>query len=312
MTDRFVAAWERFWFEPVAVSTIALLRIAVGLLGIGWALSVAADLPAFYFERGFVHRQPAEQPWGLLATFHSDAAVVGVWTLLLVASLSLVVGFRSRLSSLLVFVAMVSLQRRDPFVLNGGDVLVHLLMLYVVLMPSGAWLSVDRWRRVGRERFWEVPERSPWALRLLQLQICIVYLAAVYAKLIAETWRDGSALTYALRTELVQRYVPPDWIVDSSLFSHVMTFATLGVELAIPLLVWNRRTRPWVIAAGIALHVGIHVMLQIGFFSIAMIIAYGSFLPPERATRAVLAVRRRIAGGERPDLELVPEPQHVG
>lgn len=294
MTERLALAWERFWFEPAPVATYAILRIAVGLLGLGWAASVALDLEPFYFTNGIVHRQPPEQPWGLLATFDSDAAVVGVWALLVVSSLSLVVGFRSRLSSVLVFLALVWLQRRNPFVLNGGDVLVHLLCLYLVLMPSGAWLSVDRWRAVGTARFWDVPRRAPWALRLLQLQICIVYLAAVYAKLVAETWRDGTALTYALRVELVQRFVPPERIVDSVLFSTAMTASTLAVELAIPLLVWSRRTRPWVIGAGIALHVGIHVMLQIGFFSLAMIAAYIAFLPPERATSVVDALRRRL------------------
>ena len=73
---------------------------------------------------------------------------------------------------------------------------------------------------------------------------------------------------------------------DTSLtWVHVFTWGTLAVEGAIPLLVWNRRTRPWVLAAGAALHLSIDLTLRTGFFTWIVLASYVSFVPPERAER---------------------------
>ena len=50
---------------------------------------------------------------------------------------------------------------------------------------------------------------------------------------------------------------------------------------------WNRRLRPWVLGAGVALHLGIDVFLDIGFFSIAIYLAYLAFLPDDVANQLV-------------------------
>jgi hypothetical protein len=52
-------------------------------------------------------------------------------------------------------------------------------------------------------------------------------------------------------------------------------------------LVWPRRTRMWVLAAGVLFHLGIDVFLDIGFFSIAIYLTYLAFLPQDIAQRVV-------------------------
>ena len=53
------------------------------------------------------------------------------------------------------------------------------------------------------------------------------------------------------------------------------------------MLVWNRRLRPWVIGVGVAFHLGIDLFLDIGFFSIAIYLAYLAFLPDDARHRIV-------------------------
>lgn len=77
-----------------------------------------------------------------------------------------------------------------------------MIAFYLVLAPSGAALSVDRWRR-AKDRFWEFPQRAPWALRLIQVQISVVYLSTVWSKVQGTTWNDGTAVSYALRMDAV-------------------------------------------------------------------------------------------------------------
>lgn len=289
------AAWNRFWFEPVPASTAALVRIAVGLVCLGWAVSLAPDIDAFYLHDGILPRAgtTAGQPFQLgPLTTAPDWVIVVTWAILVVASALVVVGHWSRLPSIAMFLALVALQRRNPHVLNGGDALVRLLALYLIAIPAGAWLSLDHWRRTRDLSV--VPKIAPWGLRLIQLQLCIVYLFAVWTKLSSRAWRDGSALSYVWRYETINRFVPPQLVIDSPALIQPMSLVSISIELAIPLLVWVRGARVWAIVAGIVLHLLIHTTLQVGFFSLAIFACYLAFVPPDRARSAVFGARARV------------------
>ena len=292
---RLGRAWNRFWFEPVPASTAALVRIAIGLLCLGWALSLAPDIDAFYLEGGILPRPESRDVGPLVLgplTHAPDWVILATWSTLVLASALVVVGRWSRLASIAMFLALVSLQRRNPHVLNGGDGLVRLLALYLVAIPGGAWLSLDRVRRTRDLSV--VPLIAPWGLRLIQLQLCVVYLVAVWTKLSSHAWRDGSALAYAWRYEGIARFVPPRLVIDSPALIEPMTLASISIELAIPLLVWVRGARGWAIAAGIVLHLLIHATLQVGFFSLAIFACYLAFAPPDRSRAFVLGARDRL------------------
>jgi vitamin K-dependent gamma-carboxylase-like protein len=297
MTSRLVVAWNRFWFQPVESSTVALFRVAFGLLALGYTLSLAPVLFAFYSDDGILPAQPTYSgtlAWGLLGFFPSDAAVVLFYFLLLVGTIALLAGFRARLAALVVFVCIISFGRRDPWVLNSGDLLVQVLAFYMLFMPSGTGLSVDRWLNEPR-RFWEFPARAIWPLRLVQVQVSILYLAAVWAKVRGVTWNDGTAVSYAFRIDDIARFPVPGFVTDSLVLANLLTYGTLAVELSIGILVWNRILRPWVLLLGIGLHLGIDYAVRVGFFSYAVLVAYIVFIPPEAARSFILATRDRVA-----------------
>jgi hypothetical protein len=293
MTSRLVVAWNHFWFQPVESSTVALFRVAFGLLALGYTLSLAPVLFAFYSDDGILPAQPTYNgtlAWGMLGFFPSDAAVVLFYFLLLVGTIALLVGFRARLAALVVFVCLISFGRRDPWVLNSGDLLVQVLAFYMLFMPSGTSLSVDRWLGKSR-RFWEFPARAIWPLRLVQVQVSILYVAAVWAKVRGVTWNDGTAVSYAFRIEDIARFPVPDFVTDSLVLANLLTYGTLAVELSIGMLVWNRVLRPWVLLLGVGLHLGIDYAVRVGFFSYAVLVAYIAFVPPDSARSFILATR---------------------
>jgi hypothetical protein len=55
--------------------------------------------------------------------------------------------------------------------------------------------------------------------------------------------------------------------VDSRPVLWALAYGTLLFELAFPLAIWWRRYRPWLIAAGVAFHVGIDLSMVIPIFS---------------------------------------------
>lgn len=289
-----VATWRRFWFDPEPTSTLALVRIAFALVALGWTLSLAPDVEHFFGRSGITPDQPSVR-WqlGFLGRFGSPAVVLATYQVLLVAIVCLLVGYRTRLASVVTFLGLLAFQRRNPYILNSGDVLVRLLAFYLVFAPAGAALSLDRRRqaRAAGESFWAFPSRAPWALRMLQVQMSVLYLFTVWAKVRGTTWNDGTAVSLALRIEDLERFPIPDAVAQSLLAANLLTYGTLAVELALAVLVWNRRARPWVLAAGIALHLFIDLTITVGFFSYAILVTYVAFVPPETATARVLALR---------------------
>jgi uncharacterized membrane protein YphA (DoxX/SURF4 family) len=278
-----VQAWNEFWFRPQSTATLALLRIVVGGLTVVWTLVLTSDFDTF-FGPGGVAAGPRLVP--LLAG------------LLLVAAICLTIGFRTRLAAATVLGCFLVLYRVNPLIWNTGDTLLRHLVLFLALSPAGAALSLDSARR-GGGRQWEFPRRAPWALRLIQVQVALMYTVSFTSKLRGATWRHGTAVSYVLRIAPDQRFALPTAITSSVTWAHVLTWGTLAVEGAIPLLVWNRRTRPWVLAAGAALHLSIDLTLRTGFFTWIVLASYVAFVPPETAERILLLrVRRQRDSGK--------------
>ena len=71
-----------------------------------------------------------------------------VWALLLHlvaagAAMALLLGYRTRLATLISFVLLVSLHNRAPLMLQGGDNLLLLMVFWSIFLPLGARFSMD-------------------------------------------------------------------------------------------------------------------------------------------------------------------------
>ena len=301
---RAVDSWERFCFERAETSTLALVRIAFGCAGARLDACTGSRpvhvLLVVRADRAATRRRGLGNP---RFTSPETPRWLPCYMALLLASICTILGAGTRLATAILFVGILSFERRMPFVFNSGDAVIRNTAFFLMLAPAGAALSLDSWYR-ARSRFWEPQVRAVWPLRLMQLQLTVIYLAAVWAKVRGVTWNDGTAVSYALRIEDLARFPLPDFVATSPLLVNLMTYATLAVELAIPILVWNRRARPYVLAAGAALHLFIDYRIMVGFFSYAMFVLYLSFVPPERASAVITAVRMRLrrARGAAPQL----------
>jgi hypothetical protein len=290
--EQALDTWERFWFAARPTSTLALIRISFGLLMLGWAISLSTDLLTFFGPSGIITAQPPTEAWGILRWFPSESAVLALYAILLLAALCTILGCVTRLATLALFVCVISFERRNPFIFNSGDAVIRNLSFFLMLAPAGACLSLDSLRR-GRGAFWSFPVRSNWPIRLMQVQLTVIYLAAVWAKVRGTTWNNGTAVSYALRIEDLARFPVPHFMATSPLIVSVLTYGTLAVELSVPILIWTK-ARPYALAAGFGLHMFIDYRIMVGFFSYVMILMYLSFLPPEKASAAILWVRQRL------------------
>jgi hypothetical protein len=202
-----------------------------------------------------------------------------------VAAFAVLTGTLVRLFGPLMWLGMMSFQLDNLSILNAGDELLRIwcayFAIFALLTPNSASsISV-------RDLFGPNSDEAlapVWLLRIAQIQITLIYPASVIAKLDGgERWHDGTAALYALQVRDFQRFWVPESIADNLTAGWVLTYLTIAIEIAVPVLLWIPRTRRFAIVAGLGLHLGFDYAMRLGFFAWSMAIGYCAFLTPGEA-----------------------------
>lgn len=150
------------------------------------------------------------------------------------------------------------------------------LLTYIAL----ALLLSPAWRR-GLARTWA----SPFARYVLLIVFVAIYGSTGMCKFLYEpSWTsDGQVL--ALHLLSFTFGLKPVGIIVSGLPWLVAPLAwfTVAFELLFPFLIWLRRTNPLILIAGVAFHLGLLVLMDVGPFGLVSISAYPVLLHPEIA-----------------------------
>jgi hypothetical protein len=132
--------------------TLAVFRIAVGLLIIGDILARASTFTFFYTEDGVVPQELAEQRTvpGAFSFFYytQDSTVIALLFLIhALVAIQLIIGYKSRFAMILSFLFVISLDHHNPLILSHADTLFRLLCFWAIFIPLGERWSVDSLQR---------------------------------------------------------------------------------------------------------------------------------------------------------------------
>lgn len=246
--------------------------------------------------------------WSIWFHVREPVLIGVVHTLLLLVFLLFTVGFFTRVTSVLAWAAAVSYVHRAPATLFGMDAIMMSLLLYLMVAPSGAALSVDRliegWRMRRRGESPSPPAPSVGAnviIRMMQIHFCIIYGASGLSKLQGPAWWNGTALWGTMANP---EFNPVDlswylsmlvllcrnrWLWEVATTSGAIY--TLALEIGFPFLIWSRRWRPWLIIGAVLLHLGIAMIMGLMTFGLIMLSLLASFLPPETVRELVAAIQ---------------------
>lgn len=263
--------WKRLWFTRVDPRPAALTRIAFGLVvfvtffdlllpmqpleysvarylftndGL-WLTEMArknygGDLRELYDpEHGFEHWwDPLTLLWGKFTVLHINSDpefAMPLYWVMLGATLSMVVGFKTRTSTIIAFILVETFYRYSPVFYTGGDTVVRVFLFLGMFSRWGEAYSVDSWlkrkKALLRKGATSVPALKSipaWPMRLMMLQLCIIYCATGLLKT-GGTWKDGSALYYALNLDHFYR-VPATGLVTVAHWSLVLPNTAIFVR----------------------------------------------------------------------------------
>lgn len=292
-----------FFFGPIDARTVGGMRITLGLLLLASHLLLLPDLVLLFSDAGpttteAVATWTRHARWSYLDHHTDPGTLLALHLLGVVPLIGMIIGWQSRLMVLLALAVQIAVHHRAPWAQHGGDRVLRLATLSLLLVPCGAAWSVDAWIRARRAKDAAFSALVPITThRFIQAQWMVIYGMTGIEKVVGRSWQSGNALYYALSLRTFQRFPElTDALLSSGLVQVLLklaTWATLAWELLFPLLVLFGRTRRITLLVGVALHAGIALTMMVGTFSYAMVWGYLAFLGPTWAAALAAWWRQR-------------------
>ncbi len=286
--------------------TLALFRVGLGVLLLADLASRAQFLTALYTDAGMLPRavlvQHSPEIWrpSLHLLAGGASAQVALFLVAAAGALALLVGYRTRVATVLCWGLAYSVQARNPFVHTGGDTVLLQLLFWSMFLPLGMHWSVDRALDTAeRPR----PQRvlSVATVGLLA-HVGMLYVFSAHLKSGPE-WRETfHALYYGLSIDSIATPLAVALLAYPRVL-QVLTLATILLEGLGPVVafspVWSGPVRCLVVLGFWGLHAGIAVCFTIGLFPYVMIGAWLPWIPgwfwdrvfPPRASAARAGLR---------------------
>lgn len=232
------------------------------------APDMAFAFPPFYLANHYILTQPT---------------AYGIWAALLAGCGLVLWGGRLTRPGLLLWgVSAWTLLAAEAINVKAYDRLLTWMALALLFSPAA-------------ERGLAQKHRAPTARWFLMLVYCALYGSTGWLKALEEPgWLTGETLAYHL--------IEPDfggkplgvllstqrWLVAPMGWWAVIT------ECTFPLLIWFRRTNPWILLALGLMHLGIYTLMNVGTFSWVALAGYPVLLHPELSQRLWEKVAARV------------------
>jgi hypothetical protein len=294
----------------IDLRSLALFRIVLGFIVLIDLAERFVNLGAHYSDAGILPRETAmgsinQWRWSLGFANGTTEFQALLFIVATAAAILLILGVRTRVTSVILWVLVLSIQVRNPLLSSAADTLIRMLLFWAMFLPLDAKWSLGAPRAPGDETL--SSSRPAFALSFgtagLLLQIACMYLFTALLKTGPAWTTDGTAIYYSTGAGHVTRpfadvvhQLPP-------MLLEVMTYATLVLEYAAPVLLFfpfrTTLVRTFTIVAIVLLHIGILSVMDVGIFSQASALCMVCFLPGRFWDVWLPAIRVRLVGKAR-------------
>jgi len=300
----WVVGWERFWFNPTAPHTLAVMRMCCGAMLVYVHVIWASFLNDFMGQHAWIDQAAIRElhrldwGWSWLYYVESPTLLLLHQLVAIAASLMMAVGWMTRLAIPIAWWMTLMVCHRMTGALFGLDQIVIMLSMYLMWSQCGSVWSIDaRLReRHGVNRWWPTAGAAVSnniVTRLIQLHLCVIYIFGGLSKMRGEMWWDGSALWY---TVVNYEYQSLDltWLGHFTFVIAALTAATIFWETFYCALVWPKLTRPLALAMAVLVHGGIALALGMVTFGTIMIVANFAFISPATSKHWVSRIAFKV------------------
>ncbi len=265
---------------PVYALPLDLLRIAGGAVLFCYFLQAWRQSSDFSDPDGLIdHRLCARlfppTRWSLFQPGMPGWVFRLVYACACLASAAVAVGWHPRAAAALLFAIAVSAYRWNVLAAYLDDAIVHILCLWLALLPVGETLALPNLLAGGGASGDLVAATVPGtAPRAFLANMALVYVVAGLYKFTSPMWRNGSAMHAALKMPVAR--FPGFWTLRHRQALRVVNYAALVLEPLFPLVfvLPSGSALKWFLAGcAVVFHGGIAVTLKIPYANAAMLAA---------------------------------------
>ena len=262
---RLARAWEIFWFSPGSAVNLAVARLLVA--GTAWWFLWSRDLPALSgVPPVFWSNTPASFQWRYLLFPGHEGLERWLQSIAVAGLAATMLGIGHRAGALAAGLILLHLAPLESFQWSSSAFTLSIPILglfFIAASPSADALSVRRWPAPPPS--W----RYHWPVQMIRVQLSLLYFFSGYSKLVeaGPSWAapdhlQAWILGFAQREHPVYTSLAP-WVVSQPWLCSAMGVGSLALELLFPLALVNRHARRVLLAATLAMHVGITLVLNI-------------------------------------------------
>ena len=275
-----ISFFHKFFFQQLSAETLGLFRIAVSGFALVQLLVLLPDWMWLYGPHGILPWEVSEalatndmpslpDIFKLLSPLKvSPVAVVYLVTAIYFLSLAgLVVGYKTKVMGILAWLTHLVLNTTGHFTAYGVETFTHISLFYCMVLPVGIAWSLDSLTNTSKLS----PHLVTLSIRMVQLHLCIMYLASGVEKAMGEQWWSGEAIWIALQQDQFSQ-VDTGWMSGIPLLPKILCWSTLIIEMGYPVgMLWKKTRKYWLIGI-VSMHLFIAVFLGLHLFGGLMIL----------------------------------------
>lgn len=284
--QQIVTSWNSFFFDPVPVHTVALVRIALSFVLLIESFYLLANARDYLGPDGLInykryYKRTYNKSLSLFLYLPPTmASVYGILGLHIIALSFVMLGLFTQVSLVIAYITLASVVNRNPTICNGGDNVSRIMLFLLIFSSCGNTLSLDEYFFHSKQ----IPDRSyllqsPWAMRLMQIQLSIIYLYTAYWKMKGATYINGTAMYYVMGNFGYRRFQLPRKMLLAP-FGYILTWSVLVIEVVLPLGLWVVDLRYYALLLGFLLHLAIEYLVNVHLFSFYMMACLFLFIDP--------------------------------
>ena len=283
--------WFYIWFQDKDTVPLEVMRVGLGgLMFFNCGFYSPEEVLIFYADSGLIALSTIPETTSLLnlsllSFLTKDWQVLIFHYCFVMACLLFAIGWQTRWIKWLVLLGHLSFLNRNEFAFYGVDTVLMALLFILCMAPIGSALSMDRYFKLRSTNVSHSMDNRPLPTsmrgfacqRLLQFQMVIIYMSAGYEKLFGNMWHAGDAPWYVL-VNYNTAFFPVGLFAEHYWLVYCMAYGTIIIEMIYAFLIWDNRTRPYMLAAALFLHLCIAVMLGIVYFAAVMAVGHLVFM----------------------------------
>jgi hypothetical protein len=268
--------------------SLAVFRIGLALVVMAELIMRSQALTAHYTDYGVLPRTvligKLLNPWYWSINLISGQPFVQglLFIFAFLVSIALLVGYRTRIASLIIWVMIISIQNRNPNLIFAADDVLRAILFWAMFLPLGACYSVDSSLNSSSK---PLPKRvASGATFAFMVQLCFIYIwSALFKTTSPDWWETGNAVYYALSFEQYSTGFAHFLVGFPLPFLIFITHVTLIFEWVGPLMIFipfkNSFFRCVAIISFILLHIGFGLSFHLGILSYLCVFVWLAFVP---------------------------------